>query len=62
MATMDPEEIVDVPDEEVVLVVLDGTVILMDDVEKRDPVIERRVPAAGSCSHPALRARRTGRC
>lgn len=47
-------------DEEEALVALEGTVILTAAVEKSEPEMLRRVPAAGSCWQPASRASRTG--
>lgn len=50
---------VSLEDEEVLTVVLDGTVMLIAAVEKREPVMLRREPGVGSCWQPASRARRT---
>lgn len=47
-------EVVDVP-----LVPLEADVMLMAVVEKREPVMLRRVPVSGSCWQPASSARRT---
>lgn len=40
----------------------EGVVMLMESVEKSEPVKVRRAPGAGSCLQPASRARRTGGC
>lgn len=53
------ESVAEVAEEEVLLVALEGAVMSMAVVEKRDPVMLRRVPGAGSCLQPASRARRT---
>lgn len=49
-------------EEALVVVVSEGLVVLMAVVEKIEPEMVRRVPAAGSCWQPASRARRTGAC
>lgn len=49
-------------EEVLVVVVPKGPVVLMAVVEKSEPEMARRLPAAGSCWQPASRARRTGAC